>query len=149
MLLTLIYLLSGGVVPETTVKTNLVNAYYRYLRRGGGKLSYYVNGERLLDWTDASNETVVLDTINRRTNLTSVPISCIDWKLDKLANVTNTNVYLVTDQSPCHSVGYIGNGNTVTSIGMGSGIHKRYLEKTCGPCSSLWGCIRGLHWFIL
>jgi hypothetical protein len=145
-MLTFIFLISGGLVSTETVKTNLVNAYYRYLSNSGDHISYYVNGVKLLNATRASNHATILEAINR-TEIGQRSGNCVDWKLGVLDGVTNSKVYLVTDQSPCDQPRYIGRGNTVTSIGMGAGITQRALEQTCGPCSQFFGCVRGWNWF--
>lgn len=150
ILITLIYLISGGIVPEQTVKTNLVNAYYRYLRNTGDNIVYYVNGILVLNATRSHDTTTILNAINA-TNLSNVTKkNCVDWSLQTLNHVHDAKIYIVTDQSPCVFKPLAsGRGNTVASIGMGPGIAARYLEESCGPCSPFFGCLRGWNWFIL
>lgn len=148
-ILTIIFLVSGGIVPEQTVKTNLVNAYYRYLRTTGDDVVYYVNGNVVMNATKSYDTKRILDAINS-TRLLSHSDGCVEWNLQRLDHVRNAKIYLVTDQSPCVPQRYVGGrGNVVTSIGMGPNISPVYLQQSCGPCSPFLGCVKGWNWFTI
>jgi hypothetical protein len=146
-ILTIIFLVSGGIVPEQTVKTNLVNAYYRYLRNTGDDVVYYVNGNVVLNATKSYDTKHILDAINS-THIPQRSNGCVDWNMHRLSHVRNAKIYLVTDQSPCVPQRYVA-GNTVTSIGMGQSILPVYLQQSCGPCSPFLGCVKGWNWFTI
>lgn len=133
-----IALFPGGVVSEEKIKTNLINAYYRFLRNRPFVL--IVDGITRIN----SKFDNVIEKINSL-DLKKERKSCVDWKIDLL----NSDSYILTDLNPCNpyetikkAQAFIKSGHEITTIGMGNGIDIEWLEKTCGPCGSF-GCIRG------
>lgn len=90
----------------------------------------------------------IIGEINRL-NLNRAPLTCVNWKLEKLVN----NTYLLTDLNPCEPIEtvkkakkFIKSGHEITSIGMGNQINSKWLQETCGPCG-IFGCIQGINYF--
>lgn len=134
-----IALFPGGVIPEATIKTNLINAYYRFLRNRPFVLM--VDGIPVINTKYDRN---IVEKINSL-NLKRERQSCVNWFI----NLLNSDTYLITDLNPCNAVEtvkkaqeFIKSGHEITTIGMGNAIDSEWLEKACGPCGKL-GCIKG------
>ncbi len=144
-----IHLLSSGAVPEKTVKSNLVNAYRRFLKSSHELLSLRLNGILKIGPIRAGSESEIVNSINALQLGTLDPSeSCIDWHLDAL--VPGSKVYIVVDRDPCNSTDVIRDAGKfvggIVSIGIGSSIDDYWLRKSCGPCSRF-GCMQGFDWF--
>lgn len=134
-----IALFPGGVISEEKIKSNLINAYHRFLRNRSFVL--IVDGvPRINSKTDWN----IVEKINSL-DLKRERKSCVHWNMDLLIN----NAYIITDLNPCNpyetikkAQAFIKAGHEITTIGMGNAIELEWLEKTCGPCGSF-GCIKG------
>ena len=132
-----ISLISGGREDPAKVKSNLINAYQRFLTHE--QFSFFVNGVFKFKSTDN-----VIEQINNL-NLSRDFMNCADWKIESLVN----NSYILTDLNPCNpqetvrkAQRFISKGHSIVTIGMGKSIEAKWLSKVCGP----WG-IQGLNWF--
>lgn len=134
-----IALFPGGVISEEKIKSNLINAYHRFLRNRSFVL--IVDGvPRINSKTDWN----IVEKINSL-DLKRERKSCVNWNMDLLIY----NAYIITDLNPCNpyetikkAQDFIKAGHEITTIGMGNAIELEWLEKTCGPCGSF-GCIKG------
>lgn len=132
-----ISLISGGREDVSKIKTNLINAYKRFLKNE--KFTFFVDG--VLQFTNHDN---VIDKINNL-DLSRTFMTCANWKIETLVN----NSYILSDLNPCNpqetvkkAQEFIRKGHVITTIGMGKSISDEWLSKICGPWS-----IRGLNWF--
>lgn len=133
-----IALFPGGIITEEKIKSNLINAYYRYLR----SRPFVLTVDGIIQINSRTDN--VIEKINSL-DLKRERKSCVDWKIETLTS----NAYIVTDLNPCNpyeiikkTQDFIKSGHEITTIGMGNGIELEWLEKTCGPCGSF-GCIKG------
>ncbi len=142
-----IHLLSSGAISEDVVKSNLVNAYRRYLKTSREPLSLRLNGELKIGPIAANSEQSIVASINSL-QLGDSGGSCIDWFINKL--VKGSKVYIVADMNPCNGTQVIEDAhkfvNGIISIGMGPAIDSYWLRNTCGPCGRF-GCMSGWDWF--
>lgn len=145
-----IHLFPGGIVPEATIKTNLINAYNRFLR--GKKISFNLGGVRIIDRGLVSSEQISALKIS-----TSGEAGCTPWHMDQLEDGTDN--YILTDNNPCNATTVVkqaraylqrnrrNSGASIVPVGMGNEISSQWLKQTCGPCSTSIGCISGWNWF--
>lgn len=130
-------LLLGGVVPESTIRSSMINAYRRY---GSIHNASLYLGSRLV----ASRVTEdILRSMDLSTNQTR---ECLEWTLP--ANVRRQQVYVASDRDPCNGrevVEWAQQQEYVVAIGMGRGIQQTWLEQIGGPCG-MFGCVQGVNW---
>ena len=132
-----ISLIPGGHQDPDKIKSNLINAYTRFLRHED--FTFYVDGVKRFKSSD--NVIQKITNLNLFRNRTL----CVDWKIESLVE----NAYILTDLDPCEpeetvrkAQEFIRKRHTITTFGMGSGIKEEWLSRVCGPWK-----IKGLNWF--
>lgn len=148
-----IHLFPGGVVAESTIKSSLLNAFNRYFRgKKTARISFFLGSTRIIDHQLPNQEFV--DKIGNLTFFKKRQ-SCSQWFMDQLESGADN--YILTDLNPCDPEETVNKARRFVSknrrtssiypIGMGNQIHSEWLQKTCGPCSSSIGCLKGFNWF--
>ena len=151
--ITHIHLLPGGVISEELIKSNLINAYRRFLSsRSGTKIALLLDGELVIPLQNPNDS--IIHHINDL-DLKRPTADCVNWHIDKM--VPESDNYIVTDLNPCNGTQVVSGAkhfvrthertSSIVTIGMGNKIHSDWLKQVCGPCGGTFGCMRGWNWF--